>query len=121
MTELIIERYKAPKHKGNIPNPDLSFKDHNLSCGDHIQIDLRIDRNRMITEAAFSGQGCSVSIASADLLLDQIIGQPLERIRALTKDEFLAGLNLNIPIRRENCAVLAYDILIACISEDITK
>jgi len=121
MPDLIIERYRAPKHKGVIQNPDLSHKDDNPSCGDHIQIDLLIDNNRIVSNAMFSGQGCSVSIASADLLMEQILGQSLERIGAITKEDFLSSIKLDIPIQRESCAVLPYYILVKCIKENSNK
>lgn len=117
MSEIIIERYKTPKHKGVIQNPDLSYKDDNPMCGDHIQIDLCIDDKSIITNAMFSGQGCSISMSSADLLLEQIIGQQLERIKTLSKQEFLSFLNFEIPRRRERCAILPFDILMACVAQ----
>jgi nitrogen fixation NifU-like protein len=116
--DIIVERYKAPKRKGTIENPDLSCKDDKLSCGDHVQIDLRVDDNNIVTDAMFNGQGCSISIASADLLLEQIIGQPLGKIRTLSKGQFLSSLNLDIPIQREKCVFLAFDILMMCINEN---
>ncbi len=121
MSDIIVARYRSPKYKGTIQNPDLSHRDDNPSCGDHIQIDLRIDDNHTVTDAMFSGQGCSISMASADLLLEQIIGQPLEKIKTYSKETFLASLNLNIPFRREKCVFLPIDILMICINENTKK
>ena len=64
--ELIIERYKAPQFRGELDPHDITFEDDNPLCGDHIRVDLRLDENEIVTEAAFSGQGCAISQASAD-------------------------------------------------------
>ena len=65
--EVIIEHYKNPSYKGTLDPHDISFEDENPLCGDHIRIDLRVDQAGIITEAAFSGHGCAISLASADL------------------------------------------------------
>ena len=59
--EVIIERYKSPQYRGELDPHDISFEDENPLCGDHIRIDLRVDENNKVTEAAFSGHGCAIS------------------------------------------------------------
>ncbi|HOD44783.1 MAG TPA: SUF system NifU family Fe-S cluster assembly protein, partial [Anaerolineaceae bacterium] len=82
--EVIIEHYKNPGFRGELDPHDISFEDENPLCGDHIRIDLRVNENEVVTEAAFSGHGCAISQASADLLLEFIIGKTLDEIRQLT-------------------------------------
>ena len=41
--EVIIEHYKNPAFRGRLDPHDVSFADDNPLCGDHIQIDLRVD------------------------------------------------------------------------------
>jgi hypothetical protein len=77
--ELIIERYKNPLYRGELDPHDISFEDDNPLCGDHIRIDLRVDENDRVTEARFDGHGCAISQASADLLLEYVLGKSLER------------------------------------------
>ena len=76
--QLIIERYKNPYHRGELDPADISFEDDNPYCGDHIRVDVRLDEHDIVTEAVFSGQGCSISLASADLLLEHIQGKTLD-------------------------------------------
>ena len=73
--EIIIERYKSPQYRGELNPHDISFEDENPLCGDHIRIDLRVDEQGKVSEAAFSGHGCAISQASADLLLESVIGK----------------------------------------------
>ena len=73
--EIIIEHYKNPIHKGKLENSDYAFEDENPLCGDHIHIDLLVDESGTVLDAKFDGQGCAISMASADLLLDSITGK----------------------------------------------
>ncbi len=109
--ELIIERYKTPLYRGELNPHDISFEDENPVCGDHIRIDLRVDDHDIVTEAAFSGQGCSISQASADLLVESIIGKSLDEIRALTKDDVLDLLGIELGPVRLKCALLSLKVL----------
>ncbi len=109
--ELIVERYKNPLYRGELNPHDISFEDENPVCGDHIRIDLRVDDNDIVTEAAFSGQGCSISQASADLLVESVIGKSLDEIRALTKDDVLDLLGIELGPVRLKCALLSLKVL----------
>src|SRR5205814_6176888 len=79
--EVIIEHYKNPGFRGKLDPHDISFEDNNPLCGDHIQIDLRVGADGVITDARFDGHGCAISQASADLLIESIIGKPVEEIK----------------------------------------
>jgi len=109
--ELIIERYKDPLYKGTLDPNDITFEDENPLCGDHIQIDLRVDDNDVINEARFSGHGCAISQASADLLLESIIGKSLEDARKLNKQDILDMLGIQLGPVRLKCALLSLKVL----------
>ena len=109
--EVIIEHYKNPGFRGELDPHDISFEDENPLCGDHIRIDLRVDENEVVTEAAFSGHGCAISLASADLLLEFIIGKTLDEIRQLTKDDLLELLGIELGPVRLKCALLSSKVL----------
>jgi nitrogen fixation NifU-like protein len=109
--EQIIDRYKNPLYRGELDPNDISFEDDNPLCGDHIRVDLRLDGNDIVTEAAFSGEGCSISQASADLLIESIIGKPLEEVKQLTKDDVLEMLGIDLGPVRLKCALLSLKVL----------
>lgn len=109
--ELIIERYKNPLYRGSLEPHDISFEDDNPLCGDHIRIDLRIDDQDRVVEAAFDGQGCAISQASADLLLESIIGKTLDQVKALNKDDILEMLGMELGPVRLKCALLSLKVL----------
>ena len=109
--EVIIDRYKNPIYRGNLEPHDISFEDDNPLCGDHIRIDLRVDADGKVTEAAFDGHGCAISQASADLLLESIIGKPLEEIKSTTKEDLLDLLGIELGPVRLKCALLSLKVL----------
>lgn len=109
--ELIIDRYKNPLYRGELDPHDISFEDENPLCGDHIRIDLRVDNGGRVKEAAFSGHGCAISQASADLLIESIQGKNVEEIKTLTKDDILEMLGLELGPVRLKCALLSLKVL----------
>jgi nitrogen fixation NifU-like protein len=109
--ELIIDRYKNPHYRGELDPNDISYEDDNPLCGDRIRIDIRVDENDMITEASFSGQGCSISLASADLVIESIIGKLLEDIKQMSKEDVLELLGIELGPVRLKCALLSLKVL----------
>jgi len=115
--EIIIEHYKNPHHKGKLKDKDYSFEDENPLCGDHIQIDLKVDQHQKVIDAKFDGQGCAISISSTDLLLDSILGKKIDQIKKLTKQDILDLLGIELSPVRLKCALLSLKVLKAAIYE----
>jgi nitrogen fixation NifU-like protein len=109
--ELIIDRYKNPHHRGQLDPHDYSYEDDNPLCGDHIRIELRVDENNVVTEAVFDGKGCSISQASADLLIESVIGKSVEEAQHLTKEDVLDLLGIELGPVRLKCALLSLKVL----------
>ena len=109
--EQIIDRYKNPQYRGKLDPHDITFEDDNPLCGDHIRIDLRVDENGFVTEALYSGEGCSISQAAADLLVESIIGKNLNEIKELNKEDLLEMLGIDLGPVRLKCALLSLKVL----------
>ena len=109
--ELIVDRYKNPQYRGSLDPHDIAFEDDNPLCGDHIKIELRVDPQQRVSEAAFDGHGCAISQASADLLLESIQGKSLDEVKALTKEDVLDMLGLELGPVRLKCALLSLKVL----------
>jgi nitrogen fixation NifU-like protein len=110
--EIILEHYKNPSYKGELVPSDLSFEDENPLCGDQLRIDLRVDKNGNVTDARFSGHGCAISQASADLVVESIIGKNVEDLKKMTKEDVLDLLGIEElgPVRLK-CALLSLKVL----------
>ncbi|MBN2548131.1 MAG: SUF system NifU family Fe-S cluster assembly protein [Anaerolineales bacterium] len=109
--ELIIDRYKNPLYRGALEPHDISFEDDNPLCGDHIRIDLRLGADGRVSEARFDGHGCAISQASADLLVEAVIGKTLDEIKSISKDDLMDMLGLQLGPVRMKCALLSLKVL----------
>lgn len=109
--EVIIDRYKNPQFRGELDPHDITFEDENPLCGDHIRVDLRVDAAGQITEASFSGHGCAISQASADLLMESVVGKNVEEVKSLTKEDILEMLGIELGPVRLKCALLSLKVL----------
>lgn len=109
--EHIIDRYQNPHFRGELNPNDITFEDSNPLCGDELRIDLRINENNQIVEAAFSGRGCAISLASADMLLEFVQGKSLEEVKRLTKEDILELLGIELGPVRLKCALLSLKVL----------
>jgi nitrogen fixation NifU-like protein len=109
--EVIIEHYKNPGYRGHLDPHDILFEDNNPLCGDHIEITLRTDADGKVADARFDGHGCAISQASADLLVESIIGKPLDEVKQLNKDYILDMLGIDLGPVRLKCALLSLKVL----------
>ena len=109
--EQIIDRYKNPRSRGTLDPHDFTYEDDNPLCGDRIRIDVRVDADERVTAAAFSGQGCAISQAAADLLTESVVGKTLEEVKQLTKDDILEMLGIELGPVRLKCALLSLKVL----------
>jgi nitrogen fixation NifU-like protein len=109
--EMIVERYKSPLMRGELDPHDYSYEDDNPLCGDRIRIDVRVDGEGVITEAAFSGEGCAISVVSADILVESIVGRKLDEVKGFSKEDLLELLGIELSPVRLKCALLSLKVL----------
>ena len=109
--ELIIDHYKNPQYRGHLDPNDIHFEDDNPLCGDHIEVTLRVDGDGKVTDGRFDGKGCAISQASADLLIESIIGKPMEDVKKLSKQDVLDLLGIELGPVRLKCALLSLKVL----------
>ena len=108
--EAILDYYKHPRHKGHLDSPDIQYHDHNPFCGDEITVELKVE-NGVVVDAAFDGHGCAISQATASMLMEEIIGKPLDDLKALDKEFILEMLGIEIGPVRLKCALLPLKVL----------
>jgi nitrogen fixation NifU-like protein len=65
--QLILEHYKAPRNKGELPAADAVVFMNNPSCGDEVQLQLKFEGER-VRDVRFLGHGCSISQASISMM-----------------------------------------------------
>lgn len=82
--EILTDHNLHPGHKHDLPDASLVLEGVNPSCGDDIWLKLKVEDGR-ITDGAFVGDGCAISQASADMMLDLIIGKSEEEAMKLAE------------------------------------
>jgi nitrogen fixation NifU-like protein len=107
----IIENYKNPEHYGVLEKYSHKSKYSNLSCGDEIEVFLKIE-NDLITEISFIGSGCSIAIATMSMLTSRLIGQPASFLKNL-EINYLQNeiLGLQLSPARYRCALIGVQAL----------
>jgi nitrogen fixation NifU-like protein len=108
--EIILDHYRNPRNKGTLDPADYSYEDTNPLCGDEVRIDLRV-KNGHVSDVRFTGRGCAISQAAASMLTELVEGQPLDDVKALTKDDLLEELGVPISPARLKCALLPLKVL----------
>ena len=92
--EILTDHNLHPLHKEKLPDANLVLEGVNPSCGDDIILQLKVEDGQVV-DGAFEGSGCAISQASADIMLDLIIGKSEEEARHLA-DLFLIKFALFI-------------------------
>jgi nitrogen fixation NifU-like protein len=107
----ILEHYREPHNFGTLDAPTASYEGHNPLCGDRITMMLIVDDEGTVSDVAFSGRGCAISQASASMLTDEIKGRPVSQVEAMTNQDILDLLGIEISPARLKCALLSLDTL----------
>ena len=81
--EILNEHNINPSHKKDIDQPSFCLDGVNPSCGDQITLKLKLDDSGKIIDAGYTGSGCAISQASADMMADVVIGKTKEEALAL--------------------------------------
>ena len=114
--ELIIDHYKNPRRKGLMAAPDGRAHDTNPFCGDEVTVDVRIE-NGAVVDAAFDGRGCSISQATASMLVEEMVGKPVGEIAVWDQAFVLKLLGVEIGPVRIKCALLPLTVVQEAIAQ----
>lgn len=126
--QLILEHYRNPRNKGELPAGTVEVHMRNPVCGDEIRLQLRLHEDH-IAEARFLGHGCSISQASVSMMTTLLKGRSLDEAESLASRftqmmhgdaeaardpsmgdlRALAGVS-RFPVRIK-CALLGFDAL----------
>ncbi len=109
--EMIVDYSRNPINYGEIENHDVTFHDSNPLCGDSIDIDMKIDENK-VTDIKFHGKGCAICMACSSVLTEITKGKSIDEARAIEKNDVLGELGLeHLQAVRIKCALLSLKVL----------
>lgn len=106
----ILDHYKHPRGAGSLPNPTVTHREENLSCGDDLSIDLLIE-NEIIKDVAWRGEGCAISQAAMSILFEELTGKTAKDIAEMKPADIHALLGVPVGPRRFKCALLCLHAL----------
>lgn len=104
--EEIIAQYEHPHNKGKITNASSSFHEYNPTCGDDITVYLDI-KDGKLKEVKFDGQGCAISIASASMLTDEVMGKSVTEVEKLGVKDLIELIGIDPGPARLKCATIS--------------
>lgn len=108
--EAIIDHYRHPRNFGELAGPTATGEAANATCGDKIRIGVNITGDR-ITDIRFSGNGCAISLASASMLTEKVLGMQVADVKKLTFADIKALLGTDLTPSRVRCATLPLEVL----------
>lgn len=105
----IFAHWQTPFNKGLQPGTHQGTARSEV-CGDEITISLKVT-NGVITNASWTGEGCTICLGMASLLTKWLIGKTLQAAGQLSQERFFKLADIAIEKRRIGCAVVAFDAL----------
>jgi len=108
--EHILAHYRHPRNWGTLEDADLSCEQDNPVCGDVVRLDIRLADGR-VSDARFSGRGCVISMASASMLTEEILGKTVEKLKALQDEDVFSMLGITLGPVRAKCGLLPLRVL----------
>ena len=80
--EIILDHYRTPRNRGELPPPAVRAEGHNPLCGDEIQVYLSVV-DGVVDDIKIMGSGCSISLSSASMMSQAVKGKSLADVNAL--------------------------------------
>jgi nitrogen fixation protein NifU and related proteins len=110
-SDVIRERWRRPRHRGEVPGANAVAEDVNPLCGDRVRMMLTVAPDGRIEKAGFVGDSCAICTASADVVSDLVVGRARADAAALDVADVLNVLQSEIRPTRMRCVTLPVSVL----------
>lgn len=118
-SEKVMEHFMAPKNVGVIENPSGYGKVGNASCGDIMELFIKVENN-IIIDVKFRTFGCASAISSSSVSTEMILGKTIEEALKLTNKDVVEELG-GLPPIKMHCSVLAEEAIKLAIEDYLSK
>ena len=112
--QILLDHYQKPRHRGRIEDADVEMPGGHPGCGDVVTVYLKgAEDHEHIGEVSYEGEGCTISMAAASMLLEQVVEGHLtmDEVLALDYNEMIEQLGRQIVASRPRCATLGLGTL----------
>jgi nitrogen fixation protein NifU and related proteins len=109
-SDVIRERWRRPRFRGELPDATAVAEDVNPLCGDRVRLMLRVADGR-VAAARFTGDSCAICTASADVVAESVEGKAAADAGKLTSEDVLTMLQTDVRPTRLRCVTLPLTVL----------
>jgi nitrogen fixation protein NifU and related proteins len=117
-SEKVLEHFRNPRNVGELENPDGVGVEGNPVCGDLMEIQIKVEDDR-IKDIKFKTFGCGSAIATSSMVTELAKGKTLDEALKITRADVANELD-GLPKQKMHCSNLAADALHRAI-EDYRK
>ena len=117
-SSLISDHFLRPRNVGNLEAGCVTGRAGSMTCGATVRISLRVDESQRIAEANFKAAGCSVLVAAASFLTEEIKGEQTGEVAVLVRSpaNTITEALGEIPAANAHCVALVREALLAAIT-----
>ncbi len=116
-SEKVMDHFLHPRNIGEIENPDVEVVEGNVSCGDQIQLQIKVNpESKKIEDIKFKSFGCASNIATASAVTELAKNKTIDEADKITWKEVADNLG-GLPTIKIHCSVLAVETLKKAIKE----
>ena len=109
-SDVIRERWRRPRHRGEVVNATGVAEDVNPLCGDRVRLTVRVEEGA-VAEARFTGDSCAICTASADVVSELATGRTTAEAAKLGAEDVLEVLRTDVRPTRMRCVTLPITVL----------
>jgi nitrogen fixation NifU-like protein len=109
-SDVIRERWRRPRHRGDLPGATGVAEDVNPLCGDRVRFALQVSDGNVVA-ARFTGDSCAICTASADVTAELATGRSAAEAARLGTEDVLEVLRADVRPTRMRCVTLPLTVL----------
>jgi nitrogen fixation NifU-like protein len=115
--EILVDHFRNPRHREKIADADVTMPGGNPGCGDVITVYLRPGEDGSIDEVTWEGEGCTISMAAASILMEMVHDEDwtLDDVLEHDYNTMIDILGREAVQMRPKCATLALGTLKAAV------
>jgi nitrogen fixation NifU-like protein len=116
--QILLDHYERPRHRGALEGADVAMPGGNPGCGDVVTVYLKgAGDHEHIEGVSYEGEGCTISMAAASMILEQVVDGDLtmDEVLAMDYNEMIEQLGRQIVASRPRCATLGLGTLKAAV------
>lgn len=118
-SQKVMDHFMNPRNVGEIPDADGVGMEGNPTCGDAMQIFIKVENDRIV-DAKFRTFGCGAAIAVSSMITEMVKGKTLDEALSISKEAVAQELG-GLPPQKMHCSNLGADALRKAIEDYRSK